>query len=349
MDMRKFRVIFVNTNVGSNTLVCHFAMKYYITTIILGLLNFHGFAQLENGVYKGLERMCWTNDKGKVECFDAPHKWYHLNTVYIRNDTMFLYKEPIMIRKKDTTYSASDGAFYYYFGKVYKLDTTLIAKLTMNNCDYCGRRYETDTSTGFQYPIIDTVKYLVHKNKNGFSLNGVNYLFKKKELGNFPERLFYFDENSIYRTNPKEQYKLISQSVQDFLKSDSLKLKSDTIIICPDRFEQNIFNQTDTISESLNPTLFHINNLDKKIIFLSFKALKEKVRTENKPFHFIQIGEIIDYKNAARITLTYKIILPQTIKGFSERQYHSVIEYNKTNNNYVLQDEPFIGFELIEK
>ena len=324
-------------------------MMKIIILIVFCFLTFNSYAQIDMGVYKGFERMCWTNDKGKIECYDAPHKWYHSNTVYIRNDTMFLYKEPIMISKKDTIYSASDGAFYYFFGKIYKSDTTLFVKLIMNNCDYCRRRYKADTSTGFQYPIIDTVEYAIHKTKNGFSLNGVNYAFKKKELGEFPEQLFYFDENSIYRTNPKEQYKLISQSIKDFLKSDSLKLKSDTIIICIDRFEQNIFGGEETILETLNPAILHINYLDKKIIFLSYGILKEEMKIENKPYRFLQIGEIIDYKKAARITLTYKIIVPNTLKGFSERQYHSLIEYNKISDNYVLQEGPFIGFELIKK
>ncbi len=293
--------------------------------------------------------MCWVNEKGKVECYDAPRKWYHLNTVYIKNDTMFLYKEPIMVRKKDTVYSASDGAFYYFLGIIYSQDTTTRVKLVMNNCDYCGRRYKTDTITGFQYPVIDTTEYAIHKIKNGFSFDEVNYFFKKKELDKFDENLFYFDENSIYRINPNGQYKLISQSVHDFLKSDSLKLKSDTIFICTDRFEQNILNGQDTILESLNPTFLNINYSDKKIVFSNYEELKQKTKIENHPYYFIQVGEIIDYKKAARITITYKIILPETMKGFSERQYHSLIEYNKVDGNYVLQEEPFIGFELIEK
>ena len=47
--------------------------------------------------------------------YDPPGKWFHLNTAYLRNDTL-LSKAPIMIHKKDTIHSASDGGFYYYFG-----------------------------------------------------------------------------------------------------------------------------------------------------------------------------------------------------------------------------------------
>ena len=62
--------------------------------------------------------MCWTNQNGKIECYDSPRKWYHLNKILIDKDSIFLYKLPVMIDKRDTIYSASDGAFYYYFGVI---------------------------------------------------------------------------------------------------------------------------------------------------------------------------------------------------------------------------------------
>lgn len=51
-----------------------------------------------------------------LSLFAAFTAYCQLDNAYIRNDSVFLYKQPIHIRKKDTVYSASDGAFYYYLG-----------------------------------------------------------------------------------------------------------------------------------------------------------------------------------------------------------------------------------------
>lgn len=308
--------------------------------VILSLfITLHASCQLDNGVYQGLESMKGYGDG----------RWYHLNTVYVRNDSVFLYKEPIHIRKKDTVYSASDGAFYYYFGKVRRADSVLYVWLARNNCDYCARKVRVDTVTGFYHPVIDTVEYRVRSIAEGFVLNGVPYKLKSRKLDSFPERLFYFDENSIYRMDPPGQYKLMAQGIRDFLRSDSLRPGSDTLYVCTDRIINSEPTSRDSIIEKLDPALLDIHYKDKIITYLSSAALQKKVAAENLPCRCIRIGEIIDYKKAARIELTYKIILPGHLKGFSERQYHAAIEYNKQGDGYILAEEPYMGFELIEK
>jgi hypothetical protein len=311
-----------------------------IITIAFCLFTMKTFCQLDNGVYQGLERMTG---------YDRPRKWYHLNTAYVRNDTMFLYKRPIVIHRKDTVYSASDGGFYYYFGRINKLDTPLSVQLSKNNCDYCAVRFKMDTSTGFSYPIIDTVEYIIRKTSNGFSFNGVQYTLKRKKLEPFWEERFYPDKNAVYRINPKEQYKLISQSIETFLASDSLKINDDTIYICSSRYEINLVTGKDSILEPLDPSRLNVHYQDKQISFIDYVALKARMEKESKPFRFVQIGEIIDYKKAARINLTYRILVPDFIKGFSERQYQTLLEYNKSDDDYILREKPFIGFMLIEK
>src|SRR5450631_2710673 len=116
-------------------------------------------AQNLSGEYKGFERMCWINEKGKLECFDQPRKWYHVNKLYIENDSAFLYQEPVQIKKKDTSYSASDGAFFYYAGTITKSDSGRMIHLKKISCDYCYRPIQIDSITGFMYPVLTTDHY----------------------------------------------------------------------------------------------------------------------------------------------------------------------------------------------
>jgi hypothetical protein len=314
-------------------------MKMIITITFL-ILATKSHCQLGNGTYQGLERMAG---------YDPPRKWFHLNTAYVRNDTLFLYKAPIIIHKKDTIHSASDGGFYYYLGTLYQQDTTISVRLAKTNCDYCARKIRVDTATGFRYPIIDTTEYKIRKTAHGFSMNGVQYTLEKKELDSFPEELFYPDPNDIYRINPAGQYKLISQAITTFLDSDSLKVTGDTLYICSDRYEINLVTGKDSILESLDPSRLNIHYREKKIACIDYAALKARMANQHTPFRFFQIGEIIDYKQAARITLAYKILVPASVRQFSERQYRTLLEYNKSGDDYILREGPFIGFELIEK
>jgi hypothetical protein len=95
-----------------------------------------------DGLYVGLEEMCWTDSAGKKECYIDPanskRKWYHLTYIKIKGDSAFVDQNPVSIYKKDTGFSASDGAFYYYSGLFKTKDTTIIFNLTELFCDYCG-------------------------------------------------------------------------------------------------------------------------------------------------------------------------------------------------------------------
>ena len=96
-----------------------------------------------NGMYVGLEEMCWTDSTGKKNCYTDParpkRKWYHLGYLKIKGDSAFLDQNPVNIgTKKDTLWSASDGAFYYYSGIIQMSDTTISFNLKELFCDYCG-------------------------------------------------------------------------------------------------------------------------------------------------------------------------------------------------------------------
>lgn len=99
-----------------------------------------------NGLYEGVEEMCSTDSAGKKECYDDPEnrlaKWYHLSQLRIHNDSAFLEQSPISIYNGDTSYSASDGGFYYYKGSYKLKDSIITIDFKMDHCDYCAIQVE---------------------------------------------------------------------------------------------------------------------------------------------------------------------------------------------------------------
>ncbi len=313
-----------------------------LTTVTLNLVHGQTF-------YRGLERMCWKNSAGKVECYDEPRKWYHENTILIEKDSIFIYKTPLHIVKGKKLYSASDGAFYYYYGIIKNIDTSRVAYLTSYNCDYCARQVRIDTVTGYQYPVpvLDTLKIKLTDNKIEIG----KIIYNKLKLGKadfFPSKsLFYLDSNSISRRNPKGQYKLISQGIKNFLQTKDLKLDNDTLRICVDRFDD--FEENNLI-ETLDQMLIKIDSSNLILKFYTNRQLKELQDNLSKPIRVIKINDIVDYWKAARISLTYKIILPNNIHNFSEREYNNLFEYSKVGQSYELIDSlPENSWELVER
>ena len=312
---------------------------------LAGLCTFKSFSQVASGLYKGLERMCWPNDKGKIECYGAPGKWYHENLLLIEKDSVFIYKVPLQMIGKKKAYSASDGAFYYYFGTISQTDTGSFVNLTMNNCDYCARRFEIDTATGFAYPIAKFETTKLTMSAGTFTIGAVVYNRTSVKEDYFPPReRFYFDSNSIYRHDPKEQYKLISAGIKHFLQTKDLKLDNDTLRICVDRISD------DSIIETLDRGKIEIDTTGRTVIFYTQTQLKRLTAIGGKPIRYIEIGQIIDYWKAARISIRYTISLPKSIHNFSERQFSNLFEYNKVGKEYLLVEElPGNSWQLIEQ
>lgn len=320
-------------------------MKIILTLIFVELSTLNLFSQVESGLYKGLERMCWTNDKGKVQCYDEPRKWYHENLLLIDKDSFFIYKVPFQLIGNEKLYSSADGAFYYYLGSIRQTDTGSIVKLTMNNCDYCGLRIKIDTLTGFMYPIADVESYKVTIIPMGLKIGTVSYYKESDKEKYFPaKQMFYFDSNSIHRQDPKGQYQLISTGIKNFLQTKELQLDKDTLRISIDRMYNN------SIVETLNPENIKIDTSGIIFKFYTGKELKKLASTSNRPIRYIEIGQIIDYWKAARISFKYVISFSKGIQKFSERQFSNLFEYVKVNTEYKLVDTlPNNSWELIEK
>jgi hypothetical protein len=322
-----------------------FTMKIIITIFWVALSVSKSFSQVESGLYKGLERICWTNDKGKVECYDAPGKWYHENLLLIDKDSFFIYKVPVQVVGKKKFYSASDGAFYYYFGMKQQTGTSSIVRLTMNNCDYCGHRIKIDTATGFMYPVAKVENFKLSIIPKGIKIGTVSYYKTSNKENSFPaKQMFYYDSNSIYRFDPKGQYKLISAGIKNFLETKELKPDNDTIRISIDRIKDG------SIVETLNPENLKIDTTGIIFKFHTQKELQKLTTSFNRPVRYIEVGQIIDYWKAARISLEYVISLPKSIHKFSERQFSNLFEYNKVGTEYLLADKlPGNGWRLIEQ
>lgn len=325
-------------------------MKHIFIFFLSFTASSNSYSQVENGLYKGLERMCWTDDKGKVYCYDAPRKWYHENLLLVDNDSFFIYKVPVQIVGKKKIYSASDGAFYYYFGKAKKADTGTTVSLTMNNCDYCGHRVKIDTVTGFMYPVATVEAYKLSRSADGLRIGDVIYNKTTSKEDYFPSKhMFYFDSNSIYRHDPKEQYKLISTGIKSFLQTKDLKLDNDTLRICTDRVSDEQITKT-SIIETLDPARIKIDTTGITVIYYTQSELKKLTVNSDKPIRYIEIGRIIDYWKAARISFEYIISLPKNIHNFSERQFSNMFEYNKIGTEYMLADKlPENGWGLVEQ
>ena len=107
----------------------------FICGIVFGICaleNAYGQSN-KDGSYVGLEDMHYVS-REKHSMF----KWYHLTHVTIKDDSVWVYQNPVAIHKHDTIWSSSDGAFYYYEGMVTIKERQIAMNLSMTNCDYCA-------------------------------------------------------------------------------------------------------------------------------------------------------------------------------------------------------------------
>jgi hypothetical protein len=153
-------------------------VTFLILFLVIGTLTF-GQNKID-GLYVGLEPISWTLKNGKTEYYSDPahpkRKWYHLTYLKIKGDTVFADQSPINIYRKDTSFSASDGAFYYYHGHVNQKDTSITIILNYIFCDYCPMPEPTNPNA-YLFPWIKN--YHCKLIADGLLIN--NYLFKKTD------------------------------------------------------------------------------------------------------------------------------------------------------------------------
>jgi hypothetical protein len=139
-----------------------------------------------NGAYVGFEEMCETDSiTGKKSCYmdsNPKEKWFYKSYLQVKSDSVFLDQSPVTINGKDTSFSASDGGFYYYKGLIKHKDKLVVIKLVEYACDYCGELVKKNADGTFTR--IYRKKKLSGSLENGaLILNGITFrkLAKDKE------------------------------------------------------------------------------------------------------------------------------------------------------------------------
>ena len=121
-------------------------------------------------------------------------KWYHENFVYIRPDSLFLEGNPVVISQNgDKSYSASDGGFYSFSGRIDTASGKLVARLRMFAHDYIAEPIiveNKDTAAAKNMDTEEAIRRgLAHRDSSsykktfsikltakGFDMDGVHYI-----------------------------------------------------------------------------------------------------------------------------------------------------------------------------
>jgi hypothetical protein len=157
-------------------------MKKVIIFIFL-LIELPVQSQQLNGYYLGKEKLEMWVDYGSDKRSKKIKKWFHLNHLLIDGDSIYIYKEPVRIIHGDTLYSASDGAFYYYLGKINYNESEIISEISLTNCDYCIWPLSIETPYSKNPDFITTQIYKILPRHNFLYINNVKYkLIKNKKF-----------------------------------------------------------------------------------------------------------------------------------------------------------------------
>jgi hypothetical protein len=158
-------------------------MKYVLFAIALSVLmvpaNYgHSFqaaraSDPRDGEYIGLERMPSLSPE------DPDSKWFHENTLLVRNGEAILDKVPLTIRHGSKVYQAADGGFLTYRGRFIVKDGRSVLELRLMDSMYIIFRVDQHD----QYTQIKT--YPVKFATGLIEFEGVRYrpaVVKKVEL-----------------------------------------------------------------------------------------------------------------------------------------------------------------------
>ena len=112
-------------------------MKTIFRVLLFALLLFNSTISLADelidGIYIGWKKISdiSPNDKSEV--------WYHEHKLIIKGNAIRIEAAPRSIKNGKLMYSASDGGFPTYEGKIFYKNGGKFIKLRVIKCDYCGR------------------------------------------------------------------------------------------------------------------------------------------------------------------------------------------------------------------
>lgn len=144
-------------------------MKFrFIITIfvLLSVLTTEIWAgEIVEGVYIGWEKI------SDISPHDKSEVWYHEHELVVKNDKVIIKASPIAIKNGQLTYSASDGGFYTYEGKIHYKNNDPIIKIKIVNCDYCP------VPVAGKWP--EKVFNIIIENEVSFVFDSVRYVLKE--------------------------------------------------------------------------------------------------------------------------------------------------------------------------
>ncbi len=165
-----------------------------------------------DGIYAGLEKICW-EISNNGECYNDDNekpgwKWYHLNRLKITGDSCFLDQSPVSIYRKDTSFSASDGGFLYFSGKIVRADSAITLYLEELFCDYAGH-FQKKQTDGTYKRIKRTKQYNGTLTDSGIVIN--NFLYTRTDdsmylISEYPPAAYFIDDShyqSVKLIQPK--------------------------------------------------------------------------------------------------------------------------------------------------
>jgi hypothetical protein len=119
-------------------------------------------AQAINGEYVALEAM------PNISPDEPDAKWFHQNTLLVRNSEAILDMAPVYFKGGQKFYSASDGGFLTYRGRFFQKDGQSFIELRLFESDYVGFRVDSD-------PYKEITTRNVKFTSGGIEIEGIRY------------------------------------------------------------------------------------------------------------------------------------------------------------------------------
>jgi len=116
-----------------------------------------------NGNYVGLQKETYVDPE------EPDAKWFHENTLLVRNNEAILDEVPVVVNHGKKGYSPSDGGFFTYRARFTKRDGQIFVALRLCQSDYLV--FPVDKHD--QYTEIKS--YPVRLTSDGIEFNGVKY------------------------------------------------------------------------------------------------------------------------------------------------------------------------------
>ncbi|MDH3976645.1 MAG: hypothetical protein OEV42_20470 [Deltaproteobacteria bacterium] len=123
-------------------------------------------SEIINGTYIGWKKI------GDLSPHDKSEVWYHEHKLTIKGGAATISASPRTIKNGKLFYSASDGGFFKYEGKIIFGANQPEIVIKVVDCDYCGKPVGGWKEKKYPITIEDEVSFI---------FNSVRYMLQKSE------------------------------------------------------------------------------------------------------------------------------------------------------------------------